>query len=356
MFPYLILLFAIAFSTLFDGKKLDKIIFIIFVLWMFILSAFRIGGTGEGDYDAYQRFYLAIDTFDKVINPDLHVEIGFRVLSFLGHLAGFSEQYIIIVMAALALIPVSYVIYRYSPYKLLSLLIWFPYFLTMNMHSSRTSVAAAFGLLFLLFLYEKKVFGALLSLMISVSFHSSSFILILAFLTTVSLKNLFFFSILIIPFSLLLSPLDMLMSILDIIGLDNISNSIRLYISSDDYGYPMVIYDPRILLNFGIVILIFLYRNTLFGYFKGYYSKLYIIGLILMLFFSNVVIMSWRVSYYFLLTGVIAIPFLLQVVNINIQRKYNVRRIMSIIFMFIYVFYSVSIIINSLPYKFIMEI
>lgn len=356
MFPYLILLFAIVFATPFDGKKFDKIIFLILVIWMFILSAFRVGGTGEGDYDAYQRFYLAIDTFDNVINPDLHVEIGFRILSFLGHTAGFSEQYIIIAMAALALIPVSYIIYKYSPYKLLSLLIWFPYFLTMNMHSSRTSVAAAFGLLFMFLLYEKRIFLALLSLMISVSFHSSSLVLMLIFLTRINLKKLYFFAILVILFSLFFSPLDILISVLDVIGLNKLSNSVRLYISSDDYGYPMAIYDPRILLNIGIVILIFLYRNALFGYSKAYYSKIYIIGLVVMLLFSNVVIMSWRMSYYFLLVSVIALPFLIQVININIQRKHNARRVMSVFFIFIYVLYSIPIIMNALPYKFIVEI
>lgn len=70
---------------------------------------------------------------------------------------GLGEQYIIVAMATLALIPVTYIIYKYSPYKILSLLIWMPYFLAMNMQTSRTSVAAAFGLLFMILYYKKKM-------------------------------------------------------------------------------------------------------------------------------------------------------------------------------------------------------
>lgn len=73
----------------------------------------------------------------------------------LGHSLGLGEQYIIVAMATLALIPVTYIIYKYSPYKILSLLIWMPYFLAMNMQTSRTSVAAAFGLLFMILYYKK---------------------------------------------------------------------------------------------------------------------------------------------------------------------------------------------------------
>ena len=149
MTPYFTLLFTLAIATLFDGKKIDKILFIILTFVMLLFSAFRVGGVGLGDYDAYLRLYLLTDTFEKVINPEVHAEIGFRFISFLGNFFGFGEQYIIIVMAMLALIPVAYMIYKYSPYKILSLIVWMPYFLTMNMHSSRTSVAASFGLLFI---------------------------------------------------------------------------------------------------------------------------------------------------------------------------------------------------------------
>ena len=194
MFPYILLLVAILLMTLFDGKKYDKIIFSLLVVWMFIFAAFRVGGTGTGDYDAYLRLYSLTDTFEKVINAEIHAEIGFRILSFFGNFLGFSGQYIIVVMAFLSIIPVTYVIYKYSPYKILSLLIWMPYFLTMNMHSSRTSVAAAFGLLFLISFAKRNT--SILYFVIACLFHYSSFVLIGVFLAKVRLKRFLRISVL----------------------------------------------------------------------------------------------------------------------------------------------------------------
>lgn len=356
MLPYFSLLFTIAAMTLFDGKKVDKLIFFVLVMWMFIFSALRIGGTGEGDYNAYQRFYLSLDSFDKVVNPEIHVEIGFRFLSFLGNSAGFSEQYIIICMAFLSLLPVVYVIYRYSPYKILSLLIWMPYFLTMNMHSSRTSVAAAFGLLFIVCFYKRKNILALLSFLVALSFHSAAWILLLVLLVRVDFYKLLIIVLFMLLMLLFTSPLEILMKLLNSIGVSNLSSALDLYLHSEDYGYPMAIYDPRVLLSVGILVLIFQYKNRLFESYDEYYFKIYLIGVILMILFSSVVIMSWRLSYYFLLIGVIVIPYIAKSMNMMIQKHSNHKRVISFLFTILYCLYAMPIILQALPYKFIIEV
>jgi hypothetical protein len=352
MVPYFTLLFAITLATLFDGKKIDKLLFFILVVWMFIFSAFRVGGTGTGDYDAYLRLYAATDTFEKVLNPEIHAEIGFRLLSLLGHSFGFGDQYIIVAMAALALIPVAYVIFKYSPYKILSLLIWMPYFLAMNMQTSRTSVAAAFGLLFIVYYYKKKWIIALLSILLAVSFHSSALILILVFLARVSLKNLFYITI--IAFSMLafLSPFQILLKILEILHLSRLSDFLMIYLASDDYGYPMAIYDPRIILAMLVVFLIFKFQNNILKYYDMYYFKIFIIGALLMIIFSEVVIMAWRVSYLFLIISVLTIPMLVKVYNIYFQENVGLKRIMSSVFIVVYVLYTAALILKAQPYEF----
>ncbi|MDH0718591.1 EpsG family protein [Acinetobacter junii] len=352
MMPYFILLFTIAFASLFDGKKIDKIIFLILSIWMIIFSALRVGGTGTGDYDAYLQLYSVTDTIEKVINPEVHAEIGFRLLSLFGHFWGFGEQYIIIAMAILAFIPVAYVIFKYSPYKLLSLFIWMPYFLAMNMQTSRTSVAAAFGLLFMISIYHKKWIMALLFFAIAVSFHSSSLILILVLLVGMSLKKLFYAIIIACTTLIFISPFDVLLRLLDVFGLGRLSDFLQIYLASDEYGYPMALYDPRIILSVGVIFLIFKCQKHIPEYFNMYYCKLFIIGALLMVVFSDVVIMAWRTSYLFLIIGVVTIPWLAKIYNDLIYNSIGMKRVMSCIFIFLYFLYSVFLIIKAEPYVF----
>jgi hypothetical protein len=352
MMPYFALLFAISFATLFDGKKIDKYIFLMLSVWMLIFSAFRVGGTGKGDYDAYLRLYAVTDTFEKVMNPEVHAEIGFRLLSLLGHFFGFGDQYIIVAMATLALLPVVYVIYKFSPYKILSLLIWMPYFLAMNMQTSRTSVAAAFGLLFMVFYHKKKWALALLSILIAVSFHSSALILILVLLARVSLKNLFYATIIALSTLVFISPFQILLKVFEVLHLSRLSDFLTIYLASDDYGYPMAIYDPRIILAMLVVFLIFKFQNNIPQYFDMYYCKLFTIGALLMIVFSEITIMSWRVSYLFLIVGVFTIPWLAKVYNVSIQKNIGVKRVASSIFIFIYFLYAASLILKAQPYEF----
>lgn len=353
MFPYILLLAAIVLMTLFDGKKYDKIIFSLLVVWMLIFAAFRVGGTGTGDYDAYLRLYSLTDTFEKVINPEIHAEIGFRILSFLGHFLGFSEQYIIVAMAFLSIIPVTYVIYKYSPYKILSLLVWMPYFLTMNMHSSRTSVAAGFGLLFLISFAKRNT--SILYFVIACLFHYSSFVLISVFLTKVRLKWFLRISILSFIIFLVISPFDLLIRFLDLIGIHRLSGFIQIYLESEDYGYKMPIYDPRILLGILVSLLILNIKNSFIKDFEISFYKIFLIGVLLMMVFSEVTIMAWRTSYYFLLIGVILIPLMAEKYNIKFQSSIGLKRLISFVFVLIYFLYTTPLIMKAEPYEFFLK-
>lgn len=352
MLPYLVLLILITVATLFDGKKIGSVLFFSLAIWMLVFSAFRVGGVGPGDYDTYLHLYSLTNTFEKVINPEIHAEIGFRALSLLGNYWGLSGQFIIIMMAVLAFVPVTCIIYKYSPYKILSLLVWMPYFLTMNMHSSRISVAAAFGLLFIFFYYNKRIFYGLLCLALAISFHSSALILIFVFLAKISLKKLLYILTPCLAIFVFISPFELMIKIFDNVGLSRLSTFVRIYISSEEYGYPMVIYDPRILLGMGVVFLIFKFQKKIITYFDIYFFKIYIIGVLFMILFSSVVIMAWRLSYFFLLVGVIVVPWLAKICNDMIQKRSGSKRVMSFVFTILYFLYTIPIILNAEPYEF----
>lgn len=353
MFPYILFTTGICFLTIFDKTKYQRIAFILAALFMVLFSGLRDGGTGLGDYDAYLRLYNLVETFDDVIHPEVHAEIGFRVLSFFGNQLGFEGQFIIFLMAFIALFLVARIIYEESPYPLLSLLILLPFFFSFNMQTSRSSVAAAFGLYFISKFLKGNYASACLFLFLAVSFHYSALILVLIYLVRLPLILLIFLSTFGAFFVNLFNPFIFFVKIFDMIGLDRISNFILIYINSPDYGYPMNLYDPRILLGFCIAFLIFRARRKLIIFYDINIFKTYVIGLMIMVCFLSNTAIALRTSYYFLLVSVVAVPMIAEVYNKADYHKTGIKRTNSIIFISIYYFYSLALIADFQPYRMI---
>ncbi|GEM_PF-974224 len=357
MFPYLILLAFLFFLSGFDRTKLEKLFFAVLLLWLLIFSAFRVGGTGAGDYENYILLYSRIQDWNSVINPDVHTEIGFRILAWLGNIIGLDSQFIIASMAFLSLSVVGCVIYKHSPLRIFSLVCWMPYFLSMNMHSSRISVAAAFGLLFLICFHCRKYFESFILFVVAVSFHSSALILLLVFFTRLTIGSLvliLFCSLILLNF---INPVYMLGLLFSSFGMERYASFINIYLASAEYGYPLKLYDPRIVLALGVVLLIVNIRKTIVaGNDESLFlflCKLYIVGVIVMTIFSSVTIMAWRASYYFLIAGVVVIPFVAGKYDQRFLSACSVNRIMSLIFLVLYSVFSLGVINASEPYTFI---
>lgn len=353
MWPYIALVSAIALMTFFDKKRGNNFIFFFLVFWMLVFSAFRVGGTGTGDYENYLNLYNNINSWEQVVNPDVHAEFGFRILALLGNLWNFPEQFIILSMAVLSIVPIIYVVYKYSPYKVLSLLIWMPYFFTMNMHSSRISVAAAFGLLFLISFARRNI--SISYFIIAVLFHYSAFALISVFLTRIKLGLfllLLIFSFIVFIF---IPPFEFIIKFLDLISAQRLSSFVQIYLESEEYGYKMALYDPRILLGILISILVLNIKNSFINETEYVFCKIFLVGVLIMMVFSEVTIMAWRVSYYFLLVGIILIPIISERYNIKFRKYIGSNRLMSFIFALVYLLYVTPIVINAEPYEFIIK-
>ena len=352
MLPYIFFLILLSASNIYDKTRFEKIIFLFLSLMLFAFSAFRVGGTGPGDYDAYLRLYSKVTTWEGVVDPTIHAELGFRLLSFMGNYAGFDGQFVIFIMAFLSAFPVMWLINKYSNYPIGSLLIWIPYFLTMNMHSSRVSVAASFGLLFIVSFYKSKKLSSIVFFLLAFSFHSSAICLVFIFLTRFSFRYLVSFIIMSLLFGVLLNPLVFIANIFEVVGMGHISWLITSYMSSEDYGYPMKIYDPRIILSFITVFLIYNIRNSVVNRFDFYIFKVFLIGVILMVGFSSVTIIAWRLSYFYLISCVIVIPLISKYYNERFFLSFGYIRLASLFFVFTYCLYAFPLILSSLPYKF----
>lgn len=356
MIPYLIVTLSLVFLTLFDRSKLEPFFFWVISCILLIFSAFRIGGTSTADYENYLFFYSLFTDFKDVLGGIGHAEIGFRALSYIGNTFHFEGQFIIVAMATLSLVPIVFLVKKYSFYPIASLVFLMPYFLTMNMHSSRTSVAAAFGLLAIHYFYQSNRALYTLFFLLALSFHSSAICLILILLTKLDYRKLLMLLVVSVIVGAFVNLLPLIAAILELFGLSIIANKITSYQGSEDFAYRVLIYDPRIILNIIICLLIYNIRSYVNSDRISFYYKTYFIGTILLIALSSLAIVSWRISYYFLITAVLVLPALSKHYNSKFFESLPAKRLMSTIMIFIYFLYFLPLILTAQPYEFYFKL
>jgi len=322
-------------------------IFHLFSLFILLAIALRGNGTGLADYDAYIRIYSSIVNWYDVLNPTTHVEIGFRIVSFLGNTLNLGGQFIIVFMAFASFIPVALIIQKYSPYKLLSVVVWLPYIMSMNMQSSRISVAVGFGMLFFICYYKKYKVLSLLCFLLAVSFHTSLILLVCTFLTRLRLSWLASTYLILFLFSLLIGFSVFFAGVLSLIGLDVVAVKLLSYVNSEHYGYPMKVYDPRVLISLFIVTAVMLIRDRVTNPFHTYLFKLFIIGSMILIAFMDVTILAWRLSYIFLIIGVLVVPVISKYFVTHLART---QKIAYVAFPGMYLALGLVIAIVAQPY------
>lgn len=352
MLPYMAITVLLVFSTLFDKTKLETVIFWIFSAVLLAFSAFRIGGTGEGDYYNYLYFYSLITDWKDIFESRVNAEIGFRFFSYLGNMFNFDGQFIIIVMAILSLLPLSILIKKYSYYPIASYVFLMPYFLTMNMHTSRTAVSASFGLVFIHLYYKERKTLAAIFFMAALSFHSSAICLLLILLTRLSYRKLLILLTISFVIGTVLNPLNLIAELFNVMGLSRFAIKVISYQGSSEFGYNINVYDPRIIINFLICLLIYNTRNSVNNEQDIFYFKIYFVGTITLIAFSSLAIVAWRISYYYLISATFVLPSLCKYYNYQIFQSLQAKRMMSAFMLFIYFIYSLPLIIGAEPYEF----
>ncbi|BBQ25350.1 hypothetical protein WP2W18C05_15660 [Aeromonas sp. WP2-W18-CRE-05] len=341
--------------SVFDKSKAEKPILIFLTLVLIFFVGLREGGTGTGDYYEYIRLYEKIKTFDDIFDTSIHAEIGFRYLSYIGNEFNFDGQFIIFVMAVLSIIPVAFTIYKYSCYRVLSLLIWYPFVLTMNMQASRSSVAAAFGLVFIISFLNKSYLKSVIFFALSISFHTSAISLLAIFITRISLEKLLLAIFIILLSCVFLNPLALLADLFNMMGLGIVSNKILNYMSSIEYGYPMRMYDPRIILNVFICFLIWHVKGKINDPLYINLCKAFCAGMFFMIIFASITVISLRVSYLYLITGVIVIPVICQIYNQRFYLQINFKRAVSLFLSCAYITYISALAYMAEPYEFYLK-
>ena len=148
----------------------------------------------------------------------------------------------------------------------------------------------------------------MLSFLLAVSFHTTLFLLLFAFITRLKISTLAIVFYVLLFASLFFNFSALPANFLSLLGFDLLSVKLFSYINSEHYGYPMRIYDPRIIISFVMITLILLVKNKVTYQFHNYIFKIFIIGGVLLVAFMDVTILAWRLSYIFLVIGVIVVP------------------------------------------------
>lgn len=384
MGPYLIILVGLLLLQFIkvEAKK-DRYLYIAACLTLYLFAILR--GNGDGDYFTYREYSTYIQTFSDLFNNDFPMEFGFRLLSFIKNKLGLNSQWIIVFMNTLSLFIIFYCMKKVSKDKYLSLLLFIPYYLTLDMHASRIAIAVAIGLYSMLCLINKKNILFFLLVFISSLFHKSALILLIIYLISkIKLKTIFTCSMILILLSVFVNIPMIIIRVLSYTPLSNFAYRLDLYINDIRYGYPMSIIDPRIILFILVIfnaVLIYKYLNEN----QCYFLKILITGVTVLLVFHNSTFLALRLSAYFTIITLCLIPEIISIINRNkndilndlneyalrfkidflknipIKQRYKLffNKFITIknIYFFIYIIYILGIIyLNCVQYKLFFEV
>lgn len=337
---YLVMCFSYQKYAHFEKKILDSVFnFKTGFFVIFLFAALR--GNGNGDYATYIHGVGLIDSLSMVFKPvNVHFEFGFRLISYISNALNLHPQFVIIVMNAISIGSVFYFVNRYSKQKELSSLLFFPIMMLFDMHHSRSAVGISLGLIIFDMLIRKKVLFSIIPLLVAISFHKSSVILLLLYplillksfdhtqmkLSTKPKLKIF----VIIVFALIFyffNPADIILYLFNNKLLMPLYIKLNSYIANGKWSYPFSLLDPRFL----ILVLTYLLASFSMTY-KKKVNNLFMymlsisILIILCLSFSTVLVI--RAYNFFNIFIIVFIPNLLGDLsvkklksNLNIKNK-----------------------------------
>nr|WP_245329646.1 EpsG family protein [Enterococcus alcedinis] len=329
------------------GKRRLEVAFII----LFIFAAIR--GNGSGDYFTYLQYSKEIKSISDVLNTNFPMEIGFRIISFIGNKLSLNSQFVIAVMNLISLSCVYIFIKRYSKDKMLSVLLFLPLYFQLDMHAARTAVSVGIGLLGFEYIKDKKIIKFTIIVILASMFHKTALILFLLYpLVRIRLTD---FTKIVISFVLLIVTTFMsLKNIVDLIYnlFPNRTIAIKLsnYVISERYGYEYSLLDPRFILLLVIFIFsLYLLENN--DYIDFLLKNIIWINIVAIIFLRENTFFITRVTSYVNIYTVIAIPKMIYNYKMGIENgkmSYHTYRALTV---FVYTLYVIALTMTYVPYK-----
>lgn len=312
MYIYIItLLMCYLFVLLNDAKKNSenakfpkKFFYIIITALMLIIVGFRSDTVGI-DTNAYkcEFFRLGRENFDYLFNYKILNEMGYAFSNILFGNLGLPWEIYKLLMASIFLIPVFILIYKKTDNPFYALI----FFITMGwwtypMSTIRQSVAIGLTIIAFLFEEKNKKLPFIICILLAISFHNSTFIVLVYYIITkipLNKRNIGIWMI-----------VGVLIIILGIIPLRNITQEIMLYFGKD---YSVIENTGGNLMEAFFVITLIL-GGTFIGKEKDetyikYYKAIYLSAVLLPIVKINPTL--FRIYQYFSIYLVVFIPMML---------------------------------------------
>ena len=331
MIPYFVIFGLLAIFSLLDvldgGKELKLRVFFFFFCVFFLFAAFR---SGDQDYQNYVMAFKEV-VYVNVLDADTmegmglyYMEPGFRILNKIVSCFT-SNPFWIIAIAAFIALSLNFRCYlKYSPYILLTLLLYFCHtFLLREMIQIRSGIACAICLSAIPFV-EKKQWGAfLLAVALAGMFHTISwaFLIVYPFYWFRFSRKMLARLLVICLVIAFVCPFGKLLSLLPPFPL---FDKIMIYMHDTDHNQTLgVLTNPVIMKLLAVSCVgLFFYGHlcACSRHFRILFNML-VIGTCWMLVFNDFSIVAARVATLFTTSEVIIIPMFFWLLKENFFHK-----------------------------------
>lgn len=311
MYIYIIvLMICYLFAILNNKKNIEKkkfpkkVFYIVITMVMIIIVGFRNDNIGIDTY-AYKSEFIRLGrkNFEYMLNYNILNEVGYTFLNILFGKLGLTWEIYKLLMGAMFLIPAFILIYKKTDNPFYALIFFISMgWLTYPMSTIRQSVAIGLTILAFLFEEKNKKIAFISCILLAISFHNSTFIVLIYYIIRripLNKKNIGIWAILGIAMVLLWTT-----------PLRNFGQEIMLYFGKD---YPTIEKTGGNLMEvFFILTLIlggvFIEKEDDDNYIK-YYKAIYLSAVLLPIVKINPAL--FRIYQYFSIYLVVFIPMML---------------------------------------------
>ena len=297
-----------------SNKRFRKSNFVFYVLSL-VLTVMLCLRYGQGtDYIEYQiQFQIINPDVETLVNQLEHGELGWFLMLLFFKKIGFNFDWFIIVLSLVMMTLTIKSIKRYSPYKILSLLLLYPtYFLTYYYSALRQGLVLCLFIFFgIKLLLEKKLFRYFLLVIVLCLFHFSAFLLFFVPLVFSLKKNVMLF-LFIVAFmlSIIIGYSGLLTNIFRAVGIH--TDYLKIKISVQAIALRVIIYGFVYYL-YSVYLKHCVQEDLTITHLFNFYS----LGLLMFLLFSFSSNLSQRVTMPLKAIEILLIPLLLSKIRLR---------------------------------------
>lgn len=317
---FIILLIISIFSILEIVLKFDKTkkyVFLTVFFWLFVLLLIAFAGFRRvgADFTSYEVIFDVLQTDNSWLDwRVITLEPGFKFLIIL--LRSTSFQFSLIICALIAVFLKAKFIKKYSPYPILSLVIYFTsLYVIKEMGQIRHGIALGIILWSFDALARKNSKRFLLLTLLAVLFHWSAFcVLPLYFFGNRKIPSYVYIGVMFVIFFMILFNLTSFIStLMNLVPIDAIKGKADSYLSGDSAFAVRLGINSTFIFLIGIMSILLFFRKKMtekFPYFD-LILNIYILGIFYFGFFNAVSEFALRLNVYFRMIDIIILPMIL---------------------------------------------